>query len=159
MLFAFGCSTSDDNTPPVKPETKIPVSEYKTAILKSWNWEKKQFLDKNGNVIKEFDYKLNKDCPLEKWTFEEETLTMFEYVTDGMEKCREVGTAMKYSVHEGKLHFFYPSDGSFIQNTFNFLIFEKDTFTIREDYEYSEEEAVGYNYPKETKYIQFIFKR
>lgn len=159
VLVAFGCSKSDDNTiTPVKPVVIIPVTEYKTAILKDWKLEKKQFLDKDAKVIKEIDFKVGNDCPLEKWKFEQETLTMFKYITDGIEQCREVGTPMKYSVHEGKFYFFYPSEGSFILNVFDFKVFNKDNFTIREDYEYSEEDAEFFNYPKGTKYVQMFFK-
>ncbi len=162
-MLTFSCSSDDDTTvqPPIKPpvvDVQVPVSEYKTAILKDWYMVKKQFLKGDKSLLKEIDYKKEqKECSLEKWNFKEEQLTMFTYKKNN---CLEIETKMKYAINEKNFYFFYPDfQGHFNMNHFLFVSFTQTQFVIIEKEEYTDQDVINYNYPTGTRFVQFVLER
>lgn len=166
-IFSVGCSSDDSTAPIIEPPTTI---DFKKEIQKSWELTAYQLLDKDRKTIEEFSAKRSDECKNNVWEFKEvinsdnekEDIRMdyVYYTDDDTNECVEYRKTVFYSVEDKELVTAIVNDGDQLMLTFfeiqemskeKMVLFVKDT-------EYTEEEAISNNWPKETRFIQYVLK-
>lgn len=167
VMFSAGCSKDDNGAKDVKP----PVNEgYEKAIMKEWVFTAYQLLDKDRNVLKDYDPLDKFECKNNKWIFKTEVNENNEknnvridlsYLKDPeTEECIEHKKTVPYSIKDNELATVVLNDGDQMMPYF-FEIREISSdrmLIIRKDYVLTEEEAIQEGFPKEARYLQYLFK-
>lgn len=155
--FNMGCSSDDSTAPIIEPPTTI---DFKKAILKTWQFDKVQFLDKDKKVIEELPaIRFGGGCEgyWKVWDFTTEYLKTFQNELDMDGDCSKIDYQMGYEIQDKKLSVSQMHSGDVMQyETYDIVKLDDKDFIIADfSVEFDDEDVEYYNLPKSTKFLQY----
>ncbi|MCC9043241.1 hypothetical protein LNQ81_11225 [Myroides sp. M-43] len=157
LVGALGVAcSSDDNKPVIEPSIDL-----KKDIQKKWEFTTIQTLDKDKKVLKDYLSAGQYECKNNIWEFNLESRIDLMYHKDpDLNTCDEYKKTVPYSLKDKELVTIIVNDGDqLVPAFFEIREMTKDKMVLFvKNNEYTEEEAISSNLPKETRFIQYVLK-